>query len=252
VDDDRPPESAGDTRRGRPILSVGSAAADGPIADGPAVEWTPPAPSKGRIEVTSGIVLAGIPTRIAAFLIDTFILVAVSVSTTIVASNVIPSEQIADLAADVVALVVAVGYFTMSWISPWAATPGQRLAGIRIVASQTLEPLTTGRAMVRSLALGLAINVVSVAAPVGQIITTLFVLWPFVLLASAVFDVRRQGFHDRVARTLVVRPDGASSMPLTLGCFLLVLLTLAAPFVLITVAGPAIRQQVEALQSPQP
>ncbi len=249
MDEDQSADPPGDSpRRDSPILSSGESA-----IGNPAVAWTPPpAAPKGTIEVAQGIVLAGVGARLAAFIVDAFVLVSASITITIVSSNMAPDTRTAELAAELVAIVLAIGYFTVSWIGPWAATPGQHLAGIRIVDSETLQPINAQRALLRSLGLGLGINLLSFAAPIGPIISAVFLVWPFVLLITTMLDARRQGLHDRWTRTLAVRASGASTAPLIAGCFLMVLLVFAAPFIFVTAAGPAIRQQFEALQSTQP
>jgi uncharacterized RDD family membrane protein YckC len=249
VDENQTTDPPGDSlRRGSPILSSGEMA-----TGSPAVAWTPPpAVPKGAIEVAQGIVLAGIGTRVAAFLVDAFILVSASITITIVSSNLAPDTRTAELTAELVAIALAIGYFTVSWIGPWAATPGQHLAGIRIADAETLQPINAQRALLRSLGLGLGINLLSFAAPIGPIISAVFLVWPVVLLITTVLDTRRQGLHDRWTRTLAVRASDASTGPLTAGCLLIVLLVFAAPFIFVTAAGPAIRQQLEALRSTQP
>jgi uncharacterized RDD family membrane protein YckC len=79
--------------------------------------------------------------------------------------------------------VIVVLYFFTSW---WSASPGQRILGIRVVATDG-RTVGWGRAAVRMLVLSFA---------AGYLL--LGVLW-------IGFDRLRQGWHDKIAGTLVVR-----------------------------------------------
>jgi uncharacterized RDD family membrane protein YckC len=214
------------------------------------VAWTVPGSGTGSatgvVEVGHGLVLAGIGTRIAAFLVDVFVLSALAIVITLVSAGVIGDVDVANVVASVLVAVVAVGYFAAAWVSPWAATPGQRLAGMRVVDATTLGRIGAGRAIVRSLALGSAFTLLSFAAPLSRYVDVLAVIWSCVLLGSVLFDARRRGVHDRWTRTLVVRPARAGSLALALGCFLMVLLIFLAP-VVITMASGGIQQILDQL-----
>jgi uncharacterized RDD family membrane protein YckC len=231
-------------RRTAPILSAGVQAAP--------VDWTAPGADgtggTGPKEIAKGIVLAGIGTRFAAFLVDFFILGCVSVAISLVSSDLIANSTTAYLVATILSAVLAIGYFAVAWASSWSASPGQRLAAIRVVDAATLGPIDPGRALIRSLLLGAALNLLSVAAPLGQILGAVLIIWPFVLFASAIYDARHQGLHDRWTRTLVIRPAEASTFPLTFGCFVIVLIVLLAPLVITMAAGPGIQEWLQQIQ----
>jgi uncharacterized RDD family membrane protein YckC len=161
---------------------------------------------------------------------------------------VIADQARSYLVATIAAAILAVGYFAVFWLGPWSATPGQRLAGLRVMDAETLAPIDARRAVLRSLALGAALNVLSVAAPLGQILAAVLVIWPFVLFASAVYDPRRQGLHDRWTRTLVLRPVEATAFPLTIGCFLIVLIVFTAPLIIAAAAGPGVQEWLQGLR----
>ena len=258
MDDDRTPatptvpseptEPGATPRRAAPILSAGV-----PVAP---VDWTAPGSDgsggTGPRMVGEGTVLAGIGMRLAAFFVDFFILGCVAVAISLISTEVIANPTTAYLVATIISAILAIGYFAVAWAGPWSATPGQRLAAIRVVDAVTLGPIGTGRAFIRSLALGAALNLLSVAAPLGQILGAFLIIWPFVLFASAIYDAKHQGFHDRWTRTLVVRPAEATSFPLTVGCFLIVLILFAAPLIITMAAGPAIQDWLQQLQRTAP
>ena len=248
VDDDRPASPGLDPRGDPPPRQAGSILSSGAPSSPSA--WTAPRSATGSatgvIEVGQGLVLAGIGTRIAAFLVDVFVLSALAIVITLVSASVVGDVGIADLVASILVAVVAVAYFAAAWVTPWGATPGQRLAAMRVVDASTLGRIGAGRAIVRSLALGSAFTLLSFATPLSRYVDVLVVIWSCVLLGSVLFDARRRGVHDRWTRTLVVRPARAGSLPLALGCFLMVLLIFLAP-VVITMASGGIQQILDQL-----
>jgi uncharacterized RDD family membrane protein YckC len=250
VDDNRTPVEADDQqRRTTPILSAD-------VTEAP-VDWSAPGADGsgsrvGQATLANGMVIAGVGTRIAAFFVDFFILGCASVAISLLSGDLIADDLGSYLVATILSAVLAVGYFAVAWISPWSATPGQRLAGLRVVDADTLLPIDASQALIRSLALGAALNLVGITAPFGQVIGVLLFLYPFFLVASTIYGARHQGFHDRWTRTLVVRPVEAGAFPLTIGCFLIVLIILAAPLVIAATAGSGIQQWLQQLPSPAP
>jgi uncharacterized RDD family membrane protein YckC len=95
-------------------------------------------------------------------------------------------------------LIAGPADFLISWILPavavvlfWMyrqATPGKMAIGARIVDARTGEPPPAGRLAIRYL--GYFVSTV----PLG-----LGLLW-------VAFDARKQGWHDKLAGTVVVRP----------------------------------------------
>jgi uncharacterized RDD family membrane protein YckC len=245
-DDRRPSPEGGDPPPSGPIRSAGVTA--------PLVNWTAPdsEPRGGSEEVAQGIVLAGILIRIAAFLVDVFILGALAIAITLITASLIRDRATGDVIAATVVAILGVAYFAIAWLSPWAATPGQRLGQLRVVDATSLESIDARRAILRSFLLGSALSLLSFPAEVSRYVEIIAVVWAMILLGSLVFDGRRQGLHDRWARTLVVKPATAGAGPLAIGCFLIVLLILLAPFVVATATGPLLRQVLDQLPSPVP
>jgi uncharacterized RDD family membrane protein YckC len=247
VDDEEPSGSAdpgadrpGGASRPNPILSSG--------ADAPVVDWATTHPGRSRIgEVAQGIVLAGIGPRVAAFLVDSFILAAASIIIAVLMRKAISDPSTADVIAGIFSALLAVAWFAVAWIGPRAATPGQRLGGMRVVDAATLRPIGPMRAITRSIVLGAAINLLTVPTPISQIAAAILIVWAFVLLGTALFDARRQGLHDRWTRTLVVKPIAAGTTPLTLGCFLMVLIVLLSPVIIAAGGGQALQDRLNQL-----
>ena len=217
-----------------PIVSAGVGAAP--------VEWTPARPAPARVdEVADGLVVVGVGTRVAAYLLDVFILGWIAITIDLALRS---SVAQANVISPTVITVIGVGYFVLSWISPWSATPGQRLAGLRVVDANSLGPIGFGRALVRALLLGWAFDLLSFAVPYGSFIGMILLFYSFGLLATAMTNPRRQALHDRLTRTLVIRPKLASPAPLALGCVLALVLVFAAPFIILAVGGDALQRQL--------
>ncbi|WP_342616982.1 RDD family protein [Rhodoferax sp. GW822-FHT02A01] len=79
------------------------------------------------------------------------------------------------------------------WVR-WGATPGKMAMSARIVDADSGAPLTTGRSAIRYLGYFLSM------IPFG-----VGFLW-------VAFDRRKQGWHDKIANSVVVRPAGAEKV----------------------------------------
>ena len=86
---------------------------------------------------------------------------------------------------DLVSFVLGAGYFIYFW--GIGATPGQRLFKLRVVDASTGAPIGFGRAAMRY---------------IGYIIS---ILVCYVGLIWAAFDSRKQGWHDKIAGTVVLQ-----------------------------------------------
>ena len=97
--------------------------------------------------------------------------------------------------------------FMLSWVAPtitvivfWMykeATPGKMILSIRIVDATTGSPPTTGQCIGRYLAYF-----------VSMIPLFLGIIW-------VAFDKRKQGWHDKLAGTVVIRENKHRSAPVT-------------------------------------
>jgi len=98
------------------------------------------------------------------------------------------------IAGNVISLLVSVSYFVGFWI--WRGqTPGKMLLGIKVVR-QDGSRLNIGTALLRCL---------------GYVVSTAVVFIGFIWIA---FDSRKQGFHDNMAETYVVRiPEAPITAP---------------------------------------
>ena len=102
-------------------------------------------------------------------------------------------------------------YFVLSW-RLMRGSPGQRAVGLYLGDLEDGQPLPWGRATLRWLALtwGPLVALVYLIPWPGWMIATvvlslLVLVWQVVLLISVSSNPRRQGLHDRWARSLIVR-----------------------------------------------
>ena len=132
---------------------------------------------------------AGFWARAAAFLIDWLIAIVILVPVMVVVFglreiSLDPAEHSWDLLAFVAIAVAVIGFWRYC-----GATPGKIALGVKIVDAATGQPPTLAR-----LALRFAGYFVS-ALPL-----VLGFLW-------AAIDRRKQGWHDKIARTIVINSE---------------------------------------------
>jgi uncharacterized RDD family membrane protein YckC len=131
-----------------------------------------------------GVRLAGLGARLLAQVLDLFWLLPLSVLLTLVADFVNGGEMSAggELMANVIGALVVLLFWTER-----QGTPGKLVLGLRIVDAETGGTPRIGRLVLRYV--GYLVS----ALPLG-----LGYLW-------ALWDPRRQGWHDKMAGTLVIR-----------------------------------------------
>jgi uncharacterized RDD family membrane protein YckC len=137
------------------------------------------------------VTYAGLATRVIAFVIDAALISVVAIMVGVGAALI---QGILHLPGGVQTLIQAIGaaiyvaatigYFVAFWSST-GQTPGARVMQIRITTA-TGERVTTRRAFVR------CVGVVLAALPL------------FAGFIRILFDARRRGFQDRLARTVVI------------------------------------------------
>ena len=107
-------------------------------------------------------------------------------------------------------LVLMLGYFAVSWISPMRSTVGQFLVGIRVV-DVNCETLKPGPAMVRCIALVTLFVGACVPMVVPDSYLALTALCTCAGLLLAAVTPNRQGAHDFLARSMVVNRTALES-----------------------------------------
>jgi uncharacterized RDD family membrane protein YckC len=146
-----------------------------------------------RAEATTGV-FAGVATRGLALVIDSFVVVAISLVVGAAAGLVgslvggIRPHWLAGLLLGGAGAIVAAGYFTLFW-STAGQTPGMRLMHVRVLTERPDRHLTLTRAFVRTVGLALAI------------------IPCFAGFLPTLFDSRRRALPDYLAGTVVVYDD---------------------------------------------
>ena len=143
---------------------------------------------------------AGPGRRLAAFGIDVLLVYLVSMIVTLAAMVVgwlpaatSPGAAKAPWQMEAVAYFLSFAVTVALWVR-FGGTPGKRLMECRIVDARTLKPVSPGQAVVRCL--GYMIS----ALPLG--LGFLWIAW----------DRRKQGFHDKLAGTVVLHDDTVPSL----------------------------------------
>jgi len=154
---------------------------------------------KDRAMTTDSIEYAGFWVRVGAALIDTLLIVSVTLPVLIAiygwayfdASQTGFVAGVADFLLSYVAPAVAVVAF---WLYK-QATPGKMAVSARVVDAKTGNTLTAGQSIIRYL--GYFVS----SLPLG-----LGLIW-------VAFDPKKQGWHDKMAGTVVVRSKNRGPAP---------------------------------------
>jgi len=139
-----------------------------------------------------GLEYAGFGIRLVAYLIDSAILFVVIFAVAAATGGFFKTDPDTGLttingAAQGLAFAISIAYLVGFWGSR-SQTPGMMALNLRIVRVQNGAPLDFGVAILRY---------------VGYIISSI----PFGIgLIWAAFDPRKQGWHDKIAGTVVIRP----------------------------------------------
>ena len=131
---------------------------------------------------------AGFWIRVAAALIDSVLLsVVIAVPLTLIyGSNYWVSEELIAGFWDVVFYIVPIVLTVWFWVK-YLGTPGKMLLKLRVIDANTGEAISTAKGVGRYL---------------GYYVSAIPLLLGFIWVA---FDKKKQGLHDKLAGTLVVR-----------------------------------------------
>jgi uncharacterized RDD family membrane protein YckC len=124
----------------------------------------------------------------------------------------------ADLGRVVLDALLATGLSAAYFVIPWAlsgGSPGQLALGLRVRAHEGGEALPVRRALARWILLFppfATVSALTAGVPVvGALIWSGAVAWYFVLLLTTVRSDTKQGLHDRIAATVVLRRRAESA-----------------------------------------
>jgi uncharacterized RDD family membrane protein YckC len=178
--------------------------------------------------VPAGFACADAPNRLIAYLLDAIVVSgAAFLAAAAVSALAGPAVRFAAtgevrvngavLALDaLVATAVNAGYFIASWTT-LAGSPAQRLLRLTVVGVDDGRPLTVSRAATRWLGLGAPFVVATALGlavpPLAGVLLLAALAWYAVLLAGVTGDPPKQGLHDRLAGTVVLKATPAASLP---------------------------------------
>ncbi len=187
----------------------------GPAGAGtPRRSWSPPPPPGPA----PGLVYADFWIRLVAYIVDSIILVipgmilnGIFVTRTAVVffeSGRVDVDYAGLFLVALLQVAISAAYFTYTW-THYRASPGQRLFGLLVLNQADGSPLTTNQALTRWLFLagpGALSSLITGHVVIGGVVGLLVFGWYVYLAYTTATDPRRQGFHDRSARTVVVKP----------------------------------------------
>jgi uncharacterized RDD family membrane protein YckC len=181
-----------------------------------AQQWKPAEVAAGP---AAGIAYADLGIRIGAFLIDYVILIicAILVNAVLVAilfASIFAVGTGAFLIGGliVVAINIALGaiYFIYTWTT-MKASPGQRMLGLMTVNESDGSALSQNQAIIRYLVMfapgfvaGQASNIIG--GLIGLLLSLAGLGWTIYLIYTTANDPKRQGYHDKMAKSVVVKP----------------------------------------------
>jgi uncharacterized RDD family membrane protein YckC len=171
-------------------------------------------------QLPPGLVFADTPSRIAAYVLDSFLLSAlVSIPPVVLGfydysytGGAYPElmSRASFIGLTIFSFAMSAAYFLWFWTGGRRATPGQRVFGIQLGNAFDGRPLTMTQAIERWLAMGWWATLLILLPILALAIASyaIFVVWWVVLVISMIVSPTKQGIHDRFARSALVRPAG--------------------------------------------
>jgi uncharacterized RDD family membrane protein YckC len=192
----------------------------------PMVTWEPAAApgSAHLVPGTVGLEYAGPVPRAAAYLLDALFVVLITLVPIVIAVFAFSSALLGSLAS----IVVQAAYFVTGWRSSARATPGMRVFKLQIGRVADGQMISSDAALVRWGTLTGWTSVASLLPSLQTLVSLLALLWALILLVTVGSDLRRQGLHDRLTGTALVRPVGQSDT----GAWVTIVLAIVVPLVL--------------------
>jgi len=210
----------------------------------PEVAWAAPAAAAAvRPTVGEGLVIAGVFSRVVAYVIDVALLGAANIAVGLPLGLYDPAQnQAVALTVSLVFTGVDALYFVGLWRSGGHATVGMRLLGLRLLGAVDAKTIPLNAAVIRWLAVSGVVSLVTIAGVGGSLVSLVALAWVFILLLTTATNPLRQGLHDRWAGSVIVQPAPGGSGAAVVGCLVLVFLAFALPFVILVLANDRIRE----------
>ena len=187
--------------------------------------WAPPPYGGGgryAVPGAPGLEYAGALPRFAAFVLDVILIgfvagiVALPFASTVTPSQANPFSWSTDYAVrtgvgSLIGVLAEAAYFTLLWMSSGRATLGMRLFSLQIGRADNGQRLDARTSFTRWLAFGSWLGVLGFSPALAGLGGLLQLGWSVVLLVSTMTSPTRQGIHDRIAGSAIVRPVGAGN-----------------------------------------
>lgn len=168
-----------------------------------------------------GLVFADTYSRFAAYFLDSLVLsAAISIPPALLGlydyAYTYPPEPMPRatfVGTTIFGMAIQAAYFLWFWSGGRRATPGQRAFDIQVGNAFDGQPLSMSQAIARWVGLGywipLLILLPFFAVAAGAYALSL--VWWVILGISIIVSPTKQGLHDRIARSALVRPAGPTS-----------------------------------------
>jgi uncharacterized RDD family membrane protein YckC len=186
------------------------------------------APTPTPVPGTAGYVYADVPNRIFAYIIDAILLFIVTFIISLLVYGIVGQpvtatinedatdfgnlatvnvNWLATLVGALVSTAISAAYFIYTWTN-MRGTPGMKVLGMQVGNEADGASLTMDQAIKRWIFLGAPLGLISALAGVssiGLIIGLVGFLYLIFLLVTTAQSPTKQGFHDKQAKTVVVK-----------------------------------------------
>jgi len=189
---------------------------------GPAIEPAPETAHNDRPVLPDGLVFADAYSRFAAYILDGVVLAALtSIPPALLglydySSSTYPPPPMPRatfIGTTIFSIAIQAAYFLWFWTAGRRATPGQRVFNIQIGNAFDGRALTMSQAITRWLAMGWWVEILVLVPILGVAVAAYAAtgIWFVVIAVSIVLSPTKQGIHDRLARSALVRPAGPTN-----------------------------------------
>ena len=115
----------------------------------------------------------------------------------------------------VINVLLAAIYFIYTWTT-MKASPGQRILGLMTVGEADGSALTMNQAIARYVIMFAPSYIASLASTVipgilGLLLSLAGLAWTIFLIYTTANDPKRQGFHDKYAHSVVIKPTAPTA-----------------------------------------
>jgi uncharacterized RDD family membrane protein YckC len=193
---------------GSPTRGTRTGASSTGSADTTAPSWAASLTSTTPVPGPAGLLLAEVPNRVVALFIDGLVVAVLAFVAGLVIFGIFGSELLGVVLWLAASIGLSAGYFVYAWGAP-RATLGMRLLNLRIGHETDGRPLGREQALVRWAVLGvplvLAQSISGSSDALVGVLSIAGLVWLVALLYSVAASPTKQGYHDRLARTIVFK-----------------------------------------------